>query len=136
MLDKADIFNLLCEEGRSREEAYKISMRVFRGSLPDSGPFTKDLSYSYGFVDVYNFIRLAVRRGQLDRIPLLFCGKLAIRDMGTLAELREEGLIVPPRYLPPPLADINALSAWMACSNFLSRLDMTQIDRDFAHLFD
>lgn len=131
-----DIFNQLCEEGRSRDEAYTATMRVFRGSLPDGGPFTKDLAYSTGFIDVYNFIRLAVRRGRLDRIPLLFCGKLAIEDMGTLAELTETGVVVPPRYLPPPLADISALTAWMAYSNFLNRLDLLQIDTDFAHLLD
>ncbi|MCP5409462.1 MAG: flavohemoglobin expression-modulating QEGLA motif protein [Chromatiaceae bacterium] len=131
-----DIFNQLCEEGRSRDEAYTATMRVFRGSLPDAGPFTKDLAYSAGFIDVYNFIRLAVRRGQLDRIPLLFCGKLAIEDMGTLAELTESGLIVPPRYLPPPLVDISALTAWMAYSSFLNRLDLKQIETDFAHLLD
>ena len=126
----------MCEEGRSREEAYTVTMRVFRGSLPDGGPFTKDLAYSAGFIDVYNFIRLAVRRGQLDRIPLLFCGKLAIKDMGTLAELTETGVVVPPRYLPPPLVDISALTAWMAYSNFLNRLDLKKIDTDFAHLLD
>ena len=131
-----DIYNRLCEEGRSREEAYTVTMRVFRGSLPDGGPFTKDLAYSAGFIDVYNFIRLAVRRGQLDRIPLLFCGKLAIKDMGTLAELTETGVVVPPRYLPPPLVDISALTAWMSYSNFLNRLDLKKIDTDFAHLLD
>lgn len=131
-----DVFNLLHDEGRSREEAYTAAMRVFRGSLPDSGPFTKDLAYSTGFIDVYNFIRLAVRRGQLDRIPLLFCGKLAIEDMGTLAELAETGMLVPPHYLPPPVIDISALTAWMAYSSFLNRLDLAQVEADFAHLLD
>lgn len=129
-----DVYQLLRSEGRSEEEAYTAAMRVFRGSTPVGGPFTKDLSYSKGFVLVYNFIRLAVRRGRLDRIPLLFCGKLAIEDMGTIAQLADEGLIAPPRYLPPPLQDLNALTAWMAYSNFLNRLDLFQIDADFAHL--
>ena len=131
-----DVFNQLCEEGRNRDEAYTATMRVFRGSLPEGGPFTKDLAYSTGFIDVYNFIRFAVRRGQLDRIPLLFCGKLAIEDMGTLAELAEAGIVVPPRYLPPPLVDISALTAWMAYSSFLNRLDLAQVEADFAHLLD
>jgi uncharacterized protein (TIGR02421 family) len=127
-----DIFELLCGEGRSREEAYTAAVRVFRGSTPDGGPFTKDLAYSKGFVLVYNFIRLAVRRGRLDRIPLLFCGKLAIEDMGAIAQLVDEGLVVGPAYLPPPLVDLNALTAWMVYSNFLNRLDLVQIDADFA----
>jgi uncharacterized protein (TIGR02421 family) len=130
-----DIFDLLRGEGRSPEEAYTATARVFRGSTPLAGPFAKDLAYSKGFVLVYNFIRLAVRRGRLDRIPLLFCGKLAIEDIGTIARLVEEGLVVSPVYLPPPLVDLNALTAWMAYSNFLNRLDLVQVESDFAHMF-
>jgi uncharacterized protein (TIGR02421 family) len=130
-----DIFELLRGEGRSPEDAYVAAVRVFRGSTPQGGPFTKDLSYSKGFVLVFNFIRSAVRRGALHRIPLLFCGKLAIEDMGIIARLSDEGLITPPRYLPPPMVDLNALSAWMAYSNFLNRLDFVRIDADIEHLF-
>jgi uncharacterized protein (TIGR02421 family) len=131
-----DIFTLLCGEGRPAEEAYSATARIFRGSTPEGGPFTKDLAYSKGFVLVYNFIRLAVRRGRLDRIPLLFCGKLAIEDMGTLTQLAEAGLVKRPKYLPPPLVDLNALTAWMAYSNFLNRLDLIQIDADFSPMLD
>ncbi|QBQ53961.1 flavohemoglobin expression-modulating QEGLA motif protein [Nitrosococcus wardiae] len=131
-----DIFTLLRDEGRSAEEAYSATVRIFRGSTPEEGPFTKDLAYSKGFVLVYNFFRLAVRRGRLDRIPLLFCGKLAIEDMGTLAQLAEAGLVKSPKYLPPPLVDLNALTAWMAYSNFLNQIDLIQIDADFAPILD
>ena len=37
------IFQSTVRGGRSREEAYTATMRVFRGSLPDAGPFTSDL---------------------------------------------------------------------------------------------
>ena len=131
-----DIFQLLRSEGRSEKEAYTSAVRVFRGSTPTGGPFTKDLAYSKGFVLVYNFIRLAVRRGRLDRIPLLFCGKLAIEDMGTIGKLADAGLIELPQYLPPTMEDMSALTAWMSYSIFLNRLDLKQIDLDFAHLFD
>jgi uncharacterized protein (TIGR02421 family) len=127
-----DVFAQLCAEGRSREEAYAAAVRIFRGSTPESGAFAKDLAYSKGFVMVYNFIRLAVRRGRLDRIHLLFCGKLAVEDMGVIGQLADEGLIHDPVYLPPPVIDLNALTAWMAYSNFLNRLDLVQIDNNFA----
>jgi len=130
-----DIFDFLTAEGRSPEDAYVAATRIFRGSVPDGGPFTKDLAYSKGFVMVFNFIRLAVRKGMLERIPLLFCGKLAIEDMGILAKLYDSGIINAPRYLPPVMRDLKALSAWMAYSNFLNKLDYVQIDTDFAHLF-
>ena len=131
-----DVYQLLHSEGRSQNEAYSAAVRIFRGSTPTGGPFTKDLAYSKGFVMVYNFIRLAVRRGRLDRIPLLFCGKLAIEDMGTIGTLADAGLIELPQYLPPAMEDMNALTAWMSYSNFLNRLDLSQIDSDFAYLFD
>ncbi len=130
-----DVFNMLCGEGRSREDAYTTTMRVFRGSLPEGPPFTKDLAYSKGFIHIYNFIRVAVRRGRLDRIPLLFCGKLTLEDIGSIAELVEQGLVVQPRYLPLPFQDLNALTAWMAYSNFLNKLDLAKVEADFAQLF-
>jgi len=131
-----DIFHLFASEGRSAEDAYIATARVFRGSTPVLGPFTKDLSYSKGFILVYNFIRLAVRRGKLDRIPLLFSGKLALEDMGTLARLAERGIVVPPKYMPPPLADLNALTAWMAYSNFLNQIDLGLIEEDLAPMLE
>ncbi|MDX1649601.1 MAG: DUF1704 domain-containing protein, partial [Myxococcota bacterium] len=129
-----DVYRRLQDEGRAEADAWQTCVRVFRGSLPDAGPFPKDLAYAKGFVQVYNFLRLAVRRGRLDRIPLLFCGKIALDEVGTLADLVEEGLVAPPRHLPPPTQDLRALSAWMAWSNLLNRLDLARLEADFAPL--
>ena len=115
-----DVFERLRGDGRGPEEAYATCVRVFRGSTPEGGPFTKDLAYSKGFVMVYNFIRLAVRRGRLERIPLLFCGKLTLEDLGSIADLAEQGLVERPRYLPPPFRDLSGLAAWMAYSGAVS----------------
>ena len=112
------------------------TMRIFRGSLPEGcGPFTKDLCYSKGFVMIYNYIRLAVSRGMVRRVPLLFCGKANLADIKTLAQLVDEGLVAPPRFLPPPFADLHALSAWMCFANFLGRLSLKRIEEDYACLF-
>jgi uncharacterized protein (TIGR02421 family) len=129
-----DVFRAFCAEGRTPEEAYAICVRVFRGSAPTLGPFTKDLSYSKGFVLIFNFIRLAVRRGRLERIPLLFCGKLMLDEVGALAELVEEGMVIRPRFLPPFLADMSALTAYMAYSSFFNRLDLEAVEAEFAPL--
>jgi uncharacterized protein (TIGR02421 family) len=129
-----EVFDRLRGEGRSKEEAYPTCVRVFRGSTPAGGPFNKDLAYSRGFVEVYNFVRLAVRRGRLDRLRLLFTGKLNLHDLGLLAELERRGLVTPPRYLPPQFADPSALAAWMAYSNFLNRLDLGILEGDLAAL--
>ncbi|HJT78678.1 MAG TPA: flavohemoglobin expression-modulating QEGLA motif protein [Gemmataceae bacterium] len=131
-----EVYRYFLDEGYDPRESYGHTMRIFRGSLPDGcGPFTKDLCYSKGFVLVYNFIRLAVSRGMVGRVPLLFCGKTTLADVKTLAQLVEEGLVVPPRYLPPQFADLHALSAWMCYANFLNRLTLKRIEDDYAGLF-
>jgi uncharacterized protein (TIGR02421 family) len=131
-----EVYQYFLEEGYDSRESYQHTMRIFRGSLPDGcGPFTKDLCYSKGFVLVYNFIRLAVSKGMVRRVPLLFCGKTNLADIKTLAQLVDEGLVVPPRFLPPQFADLHALSAWMCYGNFLNRLSLKRIEDDYAGLF-
>jgi uncharacterized protein (TIGR02421 family) len=131
-----EIFERLRAEGRSEVEAWPTCVRVFRGSTPELGPFTKDLSYSRGFVEVYNFIRLAVRRGRIDRIRLLFCGKITLGDLGDIVRLHERGIVVAPQHLPPQLADPSGLAAWMTYSNFLNRLDLSQLEGELSQLID
>jgi uncharacterized protein (TIGR02421 family) len=131
-----DVYRFFLEEGYDSREGYQHTMRIFRGSLPEGcGPFTKDLCYSKGFVLVYNFIRLAVSRGIVSRVPLLFCGKTNLADIKTIAQLVEEGLVAPPRFVPPQFADLQALSAWMCFANFLNRLSLKRIEDDYAGLF-
>jgi uncharacterized protein (TIGR02421 family) len=131
-----DVYRYFLEEGYGSRESYQHTMRIFRGGLPEGcGPFTKDLCYSKGFVLIYNYIRLAVRRGMLRRVPLLFCGKTTLCDIKTIAQLVDEGLVMPPRFVPPQFADLNALSAWMCFANFLGRLSLKRIEDDYAGLF-
>ncbi len=129
-----DVFEYFREQGFSDEDSYKNTVRVYRGSTPTMGPFTKDISYSKGFILIYNFIRLAVKRGLLERIPLLFCGKTTLEDIKVLANLVDEGLVVPPKFLPPQFSDISALAAWMCYSNFLNKLNLKQIEADYASI--
>jgi uncharacterized protein (TIGR02421 family) len=131
-----EVYRFFLEEGYDSRESYQHSMRIFRGSLPEGcPPFTKDLCYSKGFVLVYNYIRLAVSRGLVRRVPLLFCGKTTLADIKTLANLVDEGLVQPPRFVPPQFNDLQALSAWMCYANFLNRLSLKRIEEDYAGLF-
>jgi uncharacterized protein (TIGR02421 family) len=131
-----DVYRFFLQEGYGKHESYQQSVRIFRGSLPAGcGPFTKDLCYSRGFVQVYTFIRSAVTRGMLRRVPLLFCGKTSLGDIKTLAQLVEEGLVAPPRFLPPPFADLQALCAWMCYANLLHGLSSSRVEEDYAGLF-
>jgi len=129
-----DTFRFFQEQGFNDDDAYNYSVRLFRGSTPDGGPFTKDLSYTKGFVLIYNYIRLAIQRGLLNRIPLFFVGKTPIEDIQLLAELEEQGLIAPPRYLPPQFKDLAALSAWLGFSLFLNKFDLDAVARHYKYL--
>lgn len=132
--DFLEIFRFFLERGLDPEESYTLSSRVFRGSSPDGLPFTKDLTYIKGFVLTYNFIRLAVSKGKPDRIPLLFCGKTMLEDMKILADLVEEGTVIPPRFLPPQFSDLMGLSAWMSFSRFMSSMNFKQLEQDYANV--
>lgn len=126
-----DVFNFYRSQGMDEEDSYHSTSRVFRGSVPDGGPFTKDLSYSKGFILIYNYVRLAVQRGLVSQIPLLFLGKTTLEDVHILADLVEEEIVVPPKYVPPQFQDIAALSAWMCYSLFLNKLDLQRLATDF-----
>jgi uncharacterized protein (TIGR02421 family) len=129
--DFLDVFNFYRDEGLEADDCYHCASRVFRGSTPDGGPFTKDLSYTKGFILIYNYIRLAVQRGLLSQIPLLFLGKTTLEDIHILADLVEENIVTPPKYIPPQFQDIAALSAWMCYSLFLNKLDLQRMATDF-----
>lgn len=126
-----DVFHFHREQGFSKEDSYKASVRVFRGCPANKGPFTKDLSYSKGFVMIYNYIRLAIKNGLSHHVPLLFLGKTTLEDLPILHDLIEQGIVTPPKYLPPQFSDLAALTAWMTYSLFLNRLSLDHLDIDY-----
>lgn len=129
-----DVFEFYREQGFEPEDSYHSTMRVFRGSTPDGGPYTKDLSYSKGFILIYNYLRLAIQRGMVKQIPLLFVGKTTLEDIHILDDLYEQGLLIAPKYIPPQFKDLAGLSAWMVYSLFLNKLDLQQMATDFKDL--
>lgn len=129
-----DIYRYFSECGLSEDESYRQTVRVFRGSTPTGGPFTKDLSYAKGFVLIYNYIRFAISERRVDSIPLLFSGKLVLDDLPLLNELKEREILTNPVYLPPPFRDLAALSAWMSFSLYLNQFDLNEIQKNFRFL--
>lgn len=129
-----EVFEFYRSQGLGEEEAYFNSARVFRGSLPDGGPFTKDLVYSKGFILIYNYIQLAIEKGLISRIPLLFAGKTTLEDVKVLAELIEEGIVIPPKYIPPQFADLGALTSWMCYATFTRKLNYERMALDYKDL--
>ena len=120
--------------GMDADECYQLAMRVFRGSTPTGMPFTKDLGYGKGLVLAYAYVRVAIRTGRLDRIPVLFCGKVDINHMGIINGLFDEGLIEPPEFLPEVFQDVGALAAQVAFSRFLRDLDFDRLAADYTPL--
>ncbi|MGB6976233.1 MAG: flavohemoglobin expression-modulating QEGLA motif protein [Gammaproteobacteria bacterium] len=130
-----EVFNFFLNGGLDEESSYHSAARVFRGCPLDKGAFTKDLAYTKGFVLIYNYIRLAIQRGLLSGIPLLFLGKTTLEDMPLLINLLEEGIVIAPKYIPPQFRDLAALSAWVSYSLFLSRLDIQRLAMDYKQIF-
>jgi len=126
-----EVFNYYREQGLDEQSCYVNTVRVFRGSAADKAPFTKDLVYTRGLITIYNYVRLAVKQGLLQQIPLLFIGKTVLADLPVLSELMQQGLVVAPRYLPPQFEDLSGLSAWMSYSLFLNQLDLEKISVEF-----
>ncbi len=122
--DFIEIFRFFSAQGYNDEDSYNYSVRVFRGSIPTGKPFTKDLSYTRGFVLLYNYMRLAVQKDEVKKIPLLFLGKIIIDELDLLTDLVEEGIIVQPTYMPAQFKDLAALCAWMSLSLYLNKFDL------------
>jgi uncharacterized protein (TIGR02421 family) len=132
-----DIYRYFLNEcGFTEEDSYNQTTRLFRGSTPTGGPFTKDLSYAKGFVLIYNYLRFAISQRHVDSIHLLFTGKLVLDDLPLLAELQERKILTPPVYLPTPFRDLAALSAWMSFSLYLNKFDLTEIQKNFRFLLE
>lgn len=129
-----DVYRYFLDCGLCENDSYYQSVRIFRGSTPTGGPFTKDLSYAKGFVLIYNFIRFAISQQRIDAIPLLFTGKVVLDDLPLLNELSISGILSPPLYLPPQFRDLAALSAWLSFSLFLNKFDLNEIQKNFRFL--
>ena len=130
-----EVFESCRTEGLTESDAWTTTSRVFRGSLPDAGPFTKDLGYGKGLVLTLLYVRMAIRFGHTRRIPMLFCGKVDLLDMATLHELQDEGVVDLPDFIPPPFDDLPALATTLSLGRFTGQLDLDRMSIDYQRLF-
>lgn len=134
--DFLEVYDFYLTEGYTAHESYRNSMRVFRGGVITGGaPFTKDISYCRGFIENYNFIRTAIRRGRPEIVPFLFAGKLSVDDIPLLYQKSLEGIVDAPKLLPAQFDDMNGLAVWMSFSNFLNTVDMDGVSKYYDELF-
>ena len=131
-----DVFEWFRTEGYEEDECFHNTRRVFRGGVLEGGaPFTKDACYCKGIVLNYAFIRSAIQHDRVDLVPFLFVGKVAHEDVPVLARRVSDGVVRPPKYLPPMFRDLNGLAIWMAYSAFFSQLGGEAIAEHYARLF-
>ncbi len=131
-----DVFEWFRTEGYEEDECFHSARRIFRGGVIEGGgPFTKDACYCKGIVLNYAFIRSAIQHNRADLIPFLFVGKVAHEDVPVLAQRVHDGVVRPPRYIPPMFRDLNGLAIWMAYSAFFSQLESETLADHYAKLF-
>ncbi|NND65300.1 MAG: DUF1704 domain-containing protein [Gammaproteobacteria bacterium] len=82
-------FDLMSELRLSNDDAWNTTVRIYRG-----GGFAKDYIYLLGMENVRAF---ADSGGDLRE---LYVGKIGIEDLEMVRTLRQQGVLVPPKYLP------------------------------------
>jgi uncharacterized protein (TIGR02421 family) len=126
--DFLEVYQYFLERTGSEDQAFENARRVFRGGVITGGaPFTKDVVYLFGLLQVSSVIRAIFSVGRADCLRLLFCGKLDVSDLPALAELAERGLCKLPSYLPPWVMDSRYLLALLTYSSFINQMDLTNI---------
>lgn len=132
-----DLYRMLLEHGSSPRDAYLDAQRICRGGRVEGGaPFTKDSCYLAGMVEVYSFLSAFARGGHRDELAMLLAGRCAIDDLDALVVLRREGLIDPPRFVPPWFANWRGLLPYFAFSSFFNELSLSSVEQRFASLIE
>jgi uncharacterized protein (TIGR02421 family) len=135
--DFIELYRMLRAHGSSERDAYLDAQRVCRGGRVEGGaPFTKDACYLAGMVEVYSFLSAFARGGHRDELEMLLAGRCAIDDLDALVVLRREGLLDPPKYVPPWLANWRGLLPYFAFASFFSGLNLSSVEARFSALIE
>ncbi len=126
--DFMELYRWLLEQGSGERDAYFYAQRICRGGLiTGKGPYTKDASSLAGFCEVYNFLQVAVRGGAREALHLLACGRIALDDLAVLHDLRELGVLTPPKLLPRWMKQWESLLPYFAFTSFLNEIDLAHV---------
>ncbi len=125
-----DLYRHLASAGGTRHEAYLDAQRICRGGVLTGGaPFTKDASYLSGLMDVYNFLRVALRADARMVAEVLVSGRIALDDIEALMWLRAQGVLAKPKLTPRWLARWDGLLAYFAFTSFLNEVDIGPVEQ-------
>ena len=136
--DFIEVYQYFLERtGGQQEQAYENARRVFRGGVLTGGaPFTKDIVYLDGLIRVHNFLRTMVSAGRADCLRLLFCGKIDLEDLPVLGHFAQQGICLPPVFLPNWANDIRFLLCYLTYSSFLNRIDLSEVKNHYSNMLD
>jgi hypothetical protein len=135
--DFVELFRWFRDRTTNEEQAFESARRAFRGGpLTGGAPFTKDVVYLYGLLEVANTIRTAFAAGRVDVLRLLFVGKLAIQAIPALARCAADGLVVRPAFAPPWARDPRGILSLLTLSTFLTRIDLPAMVEGVQDLLD
>ncbi len=135
--DFIELYRMLIEQGSNPRDAYLDAQRVCRGGRVEGGaPFTKDACYLAGMVEVYSFLSAFARGGHRDELAMLLAGRCAIDDLDALVVLRREGILDPPKFVPPWFANWRGLLPYFAFSSFFNALSLDSVEERFASLIE
>ena len=135
--DFIELFRWFSERSPDPEQAFESTRRIFRGGPVSGGaPFTKDCVYLSGFLAVSTFIRAAFMQERLDAIGTLFVGKLDLRDIPALIELRRVGLCRSPVHRPPWVNDPGWALTWLTYSTFVNAIDLGAVAEAMGHMLE
>lgn len=130
--DFIEVYRYYKAKNTRKEDAFENARRVFRGGVITGGaPFTKDIVYLDGLLNVHNFLRTIVSEGRADLLPLLFVGKLDIEDMAELVQFKKMGLLNEPKYVPPWIKDLRFLLTYLAYSSFLNSVKLKNMQEHY-----
>lgn len=135
--DFIEVYRYYLTKTEDEEQAFENTRRVFRGGLlTGKAPFTKDIVYLDGLLNVHNFLRTVVSDGRADLLPLLFVGKLNIEDMAEMVQFKKLGLLKDPKYLPPWIKDIRFLLTYLAYSSFLNSVKLKNMKEHYRKMIN
>ena len=100
--------------------------------MPTSGgaAFTKDTVYLHGLLSVHTFFRWCLRNRKLVLARQLFAGKMALEDVFEFESSHDNGMVAPPRFLPPWIQRANGLAGMLAFSLCVNKIRLDHIDAD------
>lgn len=136
--DFIELYRWFRDRTEHKSEAFFDAHRIFRGAPLKGGfPFTKDIVYIPGLLEVYQFLQAAVRVQDRLLVESLVAGRISLEDVGVISSLRLNGILQPPAYLPEWMRSWESLVSFFSFfSVVLTSVDMSAFQTYFDEIRD